>query len=156
LVAQLAELSGDSEQAIAANEAIVAAHPENAHAWIALGDLYSRAGKAEKSEAAFRKVVDLDPANAYQTFFNIGVVLTNKPNASQAEMKKAVEAFRKSVELKPSYGPANKQLVYSLLNVGEMDQARAAIEAFLKVDPDSADAKELAALLSGLPPPKKK
>jgi len=153
-VAQLAELNGKTADAIAVNEAIVAKHPENANAWLSLGDLYARDGKAAQSEAAFRRVTEIDPANAYQTFFNIGVVLTNKPDVSQAEMRKAIEAFKKSVELKPSYGPANKQLAYSLLNVGEVDQARGAIEAYLKVDAGSADAKELASLLSGLPPKK--
>jgi tetratricopeptide (TPR) repeat protein len=149
--AQLAELNGKTAEAIAANEAIVAAHPENAQAWLSLGDLYAKDGKPAQSEAALRKVTEIDPANAYQTFFNIGAVLTNKPDVSQVEMRKAVEAFRKSIELKPAYGPANKQLVYSLLNLGELDQARTAIEAYLKVDAKSPDAQELASLLSGLP-----
>jgi Tfp pilus assembly protein PilF len=71
-------------------------------------------------------------------------------------VQKAIEAFRKSVELKPDFGPANKQLVYALLNAGQLAPARAVIESFLAQDATSADAIELAEILKGLPKPKTK
>lgn len=153
LVARLAEDSGQIDDAVAANEAIVALEPANSAAWLSLGELYSRQGKPDRSEAAFRKVAEIDPAGAYQTFYNIGAVLLNKPDPSPAETRKAIEAFRKAVEIKPDYTAAYKQLSYALLSAGELDAARESIEKYLALDADSADAKNFREVLKGLPKP---
>jgi Flp pilus assembly protein TadD len=151
LVAQLADDMGHTDEAVEANEAIVAIDPKNSTAWLSLGDLYTRQGKADKSEEAFRKVTELDPSGAYQTFYNIGTVILNKPSPTPAETRKAVEAFRKAVEIKPDYAAAYKQLAYALLSAGELEQARSAMEKFVELEPDSADAKNFREVLKGLP-----
>jgi len=150
-VAQLAEDMKHTDEAIGAYEQLVGIQPENKEAWIALGNLYASKGDSAKSEAAYRKVTELDPANAAQVFYNIGAVMRNKPNATPADTKKAVESFRKAVELKPDYAAAHKELGYALLNLGEMVEARAAIEKYLELQPKAPDAGELRALLQGLP-----
>jgi len=150
-VGQLAEEMNHADEAISAYESLVAIQPDHKEAWVSLGNLYAGKGDSAKSEAAYRKVTELDPANAAEVFYNIGAVIRNKTNPSQADTRKAVEAFRKAVELKPDYGAAYKELGYALLNLGEMADARAALEKYLEVEPKAKDAGELRALLGGLP-----
>ncbi len=149
--ARLAEEMGHKDEAISAHERVVALQPTNTDSWVALGGLYAAKKLTDKSEAAFRKVTELDPANAYQTFYNIGALIMNQPSPTTAQTRKAIEAFRKAVELKPDYTAAHRQLVYALLNVGDIAEARAGIERYLEIDSTSADAKALQDLLKGLP-----
>lgn len=154
MIADLAEERGKPDEAIAANEAVLEVDPKNGKAWLSLAGLYAKKGQADKSEAAFRQVAELDPASAYQTFYNIGALIMNKPSPTPAETRKAIDAFHRAIELKPDYAPAHKQLAFALLNAGELDQARTAIEKFLAIDATSAQAKELSGILAGLPPSK--
>jgi tetratricopeptide (TPR) repeat protein len=148
---------GDVDGAIAANEAIVAANPQNAEAWIALGDLYNRKKEPAKAEAAFRKVAEIDPANAYKTFFNIGAVIENRANLSADDNRKVVEAFRKSIEIKPDYAVAHRHLAYALLRTGDMAGAKAELEKYLELAPDAKDAAEIRETVKSLgPAPKAK
>ena len=154
MVAKLAEDSGHLSDAVEANEAIVALDPKNSRAWLSLGDLYSRTGKPDRSADAFKKVADIDPAGAYETFYNIGALIMNKPDSSPGETRKAIEAFKKAIEIKPDYVAAHRQLAYALLSVGDLDQARSSIERYLELDANSSEAKNLRDVLKGLPKPK--
>ena len=154
MLADLAEERGKPDEAIEANETIVEVDPKNGKAWLSLAGLYAKKGQADRSEAAFRKVAEIDPTTAYQTFYNIGAVIVNKPDPTPAETRKAIDAFHRAIELKPDYAPAHKQLAFALLNAGELDQARTAIESFLTLDSTSAQAKEFRQILAGLPQPK--
>ncbi len=150
-VGQIAEELNRPDEAIGAYESLVAIQPDSKEAWIALGSLYAGKGDSAKSEAAYRKVTEIDPANAAQVFYNIGAVIRNKTSATPADTRKAVEAFRRAVELKPDYGAAHKELGYALLSLGELADARAALEKYLAIEPKAPDAGELRALLAGLP-----
>lgn len=152
LAAEVAQELGRKDEAIEVNEAIVRIKPDHAQAWVALGGFYAEQGESEKSEAAFRKVVELDPTNASQTFYNIGVLILNRPNPTPADTRKAIDAFRKAVEINPKYGAAQKQLAFALLNVGDMGEARRALERYLELQPNATDAKELRDLAKTLPP----
>ena len=149
-VAVLASEMGRLDDAIAANEAITRVQPDHADAWVSLGSLYAEKKQTEKSEQAFRKVVELDPQNASQTFYNIGAVLANKSDLSDADNRKAIEAFRKAVELKPDYAAAHRELAYSLLRSGDADGARRELEGYLKLAPQASDAGEVQATVKSL------
>jgi tetratricopeptide (TPR) repeat protein len=154
-VAWLATDLGKPEEAIAAYEEIVAAKPDDTESWLALGDLYSRAGMPEKASAAFERVTELDPGNAFKTFFNLGALIENRPNLTPADNRKAIEAFRKSVEINPNYGPGWRHLAYSQLRSGDLAGARASFERYLEVDPEAKDAREIRETIKSLPAPKK-
>lgn len=153
-VAWLATDLGKPEEAIGAYEAIVAAKPDDTESWLALGDLYNRAGMPDKASAAFERVTELDPGNAYKTFFNLGALIENRPNLTPADNRKAVEAFRKSVEINPEYGPGWRHLAYSQLRSGDLADARASFERYLAVEPQAKDAKEIRDTIKSLPAPK--
>ena len=149
--AWIAEESDDLDGAIAANEKIVTLDPGAVEAWLALGDFYASKGDDAKASEAFGRVVELDPGNAYKTFYNIGVLIENKDDPSAAEERRAVEAFRKAVEIKPDYVSAHRHLAYALLRQGDLKGARHSFEQVLALEPDAKDAEQIRAMVSGLP-----
>jgi tetratricopeptide (TPR) repeat protein len=150
-MAWIAEQKGDNPGAIEAYVALVEHQPTNKEAWLALGSLYSAVGQPEKSGEAFTRVVELDPADAYKTFFNIGVLIENKSNPTPAEEQRALEAFRKAIEIKPDYAKAHRHLAYALLRDGDLAGARQELERYLEIEPNAADAGEVEGLVSSLP-----
>jgi tetratricopeptide (TPR) repeat protein len=150
-MAWIAEQEGNIDQAIEANESIVRIDPENLDGWLALGSLYADQGDMEKSEQAFTRVVEINPAGAYKTFFNIGVLIENKSNPTPAEERRALEAFRKAAEIKPDYALAHRHLAYALLRSGDLAGARKEFEKFLELEPGAKDAGDIRNLVSALP-----
>lgn len=153
LLKQLAFVAGESgspADAIEAWEAVVEVAPDDTEAWMSLGDLYAAAGDTAKSEQAYQRVIELDPANAHQIFFNLGALIINKPDRTEADTRQAIAAFRKAVELKPDYAQAQKQLAFALLGVGDRAGAKAALEQYVKVAPDAPDAAQMQGLINTL------
>jgi tetratricopeptide (TPR) repeat protein len=150
-MAWIAEQEGDTAASIEANEAIVRIEPGNTEAWLALGGLYAEAGQTEKSQEAFTRVAEIDPDNAYETFFNIGVLIENKPDPTPAEEKRALEAFRKSVEIKPDFAKGHLRLAYAQLRSGDLPGARGSFERYLELAPDAPDSGEVRSMVSALP-----
>jgi tetratricopeptide (TPR) repeat protein len=151
-IAWIAEETGKLDEAIEANEAIVARAPDKAGVWMALGDLYHRKRQPDKAEQAYRKVVELDPKNAYKTFFNIGVLIESRPKLTEADTRRAIDAYRKAIEIKPDYAAAHRQLGYALLRAGDLDGAREAFSAYLQLAPDAPDAADIRAVRDSLGP----
>lgn len=149
--ASLAEELGHTDDAIAANEALVAQNPKNGPAWLSLAGLYAKKNQPDKSEAAYRQLTEIDPAAAPQTFYNIGATIMNKPSPTPADTQKAAEAYRKAVSLKPDYAAAQKELGFALLNLGQLDEARAALEKYLELEPKAKDAAQIRDTLKSLP-----
>lgn len=149
-LAFIASESGDTAEAIAAYEALTKADPDNSDGWLSLGDLYAGAGELAKSEQAYQRVVELEPADAHQIFFNIGALTINKPNRSEAETRKAISAFRKAIELKPDYLQAHKQLAFALLGIGDRAGARQSLERYVELAPDAPDAQQMRSMIATL------
>jgi tetratricopeptide (TPR) repeat protein len=149
--ATLAARAGSPDEAIAAYRALVEARPDHKEGWVALGALYADSGNAAESTAAYQKVVELDPEGAFRTFFNIGVLIRNKPDVPATENDRAIAAFRKAVEIKPDYAPAYRELAYALLARGDLAGARAALTRYLEVSPDASDAAQVRATIQALP-----
>jgi superkiller protein 3 len=146
----LAEQSGDAEQSMQAYEAIVEVDPQNAEAWTTLGGLYAEANRVTDSEAAYQKVVEIAPDEAYQVFYNLGVLIMNRSNVTEADNRKAVEAFRKATEINPEYAPAYQQLAFALLGTGDMQGTREALQRYVELRPDAADAADMKAMIDSL------
>jgi Flp pilus assembly protein TadD len=149
-LAFVAAESGTPEDAVEAWEAVVEVAPDDTEAWMSLGDLYAASGDTAKSEQAYQRVIELEPANAHQIFFNLGALIINNPNRTDADSQKAITAFRKAVELKPDYAQAHKQLAFALLGVGDRAGAKASLERYVEVAPDAPDAAQMRAMINTL------
>ena len=149
-VAYVASEAGDSAAAIEAYESLVQVHEKDSDAWLALAGLYAKKGDMGKSEQAYQKVVELNPREAPQVFYNLGALIMNKDDRGDEDTQRAIDAFRKAVELKPDYREAHKQLAFALLGTGDTAGAKAELEACLRIAPDAPDSKQVKALIDSL------
>jgi Flp pilus assembly protein TadD len=149
-LAFVADQVGNTDDAIAAWERVSELDPGDTEAWMNLGDLYAGSGDTAKSEQAYQRVTELDPANAHQIFFNLGALIMNRASRSDADTRRAVELFRKAVEIKPNYAQAHQQLAFALLGVGDRTGAKQSLEQYVKHAPGAPDAARMQALIQSL------
>jgi Flp pilus assembly protein TadD len=148
--AAVAASAGKIDEAIAMNEKVLAAKPGNTEVLVALADLYNRNKQPKKAEEALNKVVALDPGNAPRTFYNLGVVIENRDDATEADHRKASEAFRKAIELKPNYALAHRDLGYAMLRLGDLAGARKEFQKYVDLEPRAKDAADINATIKSL------
>jgi Flp pilus assembly protein TadD len=152
--ASLAASQGQVDQAIALNEQVLQKKPDNTEVLVALADLYNRKKQPKKAEEMLNRVVELDPKNAYRTFYNLGVVILNREDTSDADIRKAAEAFRKSIELKDGYALAHRDLGFAMLRMGNLVDARKELQRYVDLDPRARDAAEIKDTIKSLAPGK--
>jgi Flp pilus assembly protein TadD len=148
--AAVAASVGRIDEAIALNEKVLASKPGNSEVLVALADLYNRNKQPKKAEEALNKVVALDPANAPRTFYNLGVVIENRDDATEGDHRKAIEAFRKAIELKPNYAIAHRDLGFALLRTGDYIGAGKEFQKYVDLEPRAKDAAEIKATIKSL------
>jgi len=146
----VADRQNDAAAAIRAYETIVELSEGNADAWARLGDLYAGIGESAKSEAAYERVGALDPEGAHRVFFNIGALIMNRSSRSEKDTQKAIEAFRKAIEVKPNYAEAHKQLAFALLGTGDRSGAKTELQAYVRHAPDAPDAAQMKSLAEAM------
>ena len=149
-MAYVADQKGDLGAAIAVYEEFVAVNDTHADVWARLGDLYAKSGDSARSEAAYEKVGALDPEGAHSVFFNIGALIMNRSSRTDAETQKAINAFRKAIEVKPDYAEAHKQLAFALLGSGDRGGAKSELQAYVEYAPDAPDAEQMKNLAAAL------
>jgi tetratricopeptide (TPR) repeat protein len=152
--AALAAVQGNFDEAIALNEKVLEKSPNSTEVLVALADLYNRKKQPKKAEEMLNRVVALDPKNAYRTFYNLGVVILNREESSEADNRKAVEAFRKSIELKENYALAHRDLGFALLRLGNLPDARKELQRYVDLDPRARDVAEIKDTIQSLGPSK--
>lgn len=107
-----------------------------------LGVLYAKTGRASLAEKPLTRFAELDPQNpdAYFELAKVSFALNRFPDAEMHA--------RKSIELKETNAGVNIVLGYTLLRQKQPENARQALQQFLKQDPTSpmaADVKKLIA-----------
>jgi Flp pilus assembly protein TadD len=148
--ASVAASGGNIKEAIALNEKVLALKPGNTEVLVALADLYNRDKQPKKAEEVLSKVVELDPANAHRTFYNLGVVIENRDDVTENDHRKAIEAFRKAIDLKPNYAIAYRDLGFALLRTGDLKGASKEFQKYLDLEPRAKDAGEINATIKSL------
>lgn len=149
-LAYVAKQTGDSDGAVAAYTRVTEVDPDNAEAWLELANLHDDAGNLEASEEAYRKVVEIDPAGAHQTYYNLGATIIKGGNNSESDTQRAIDAFRKALEIRPDYAKAAQELAIALITVGDKDGARDTLEVFVSGNPDAPEAPRMKALIQSL------
>ena len=142
--------AGKIDEAIALNEKVLAAHPSDTEVMVSLADLYNRKKQPKKAEEMLERVRTADPEHAYRTFYNLGVVIENRDDATDADHRKAIEAFREAIKLKPTYALAHRDLGFALLRTGDMVNARKELQQYVDLDPQARDAADIKATVKSL------
>lgn len=149
-LAYVAGQQGQNDEMIRQYQRITQIDPANAEAWVALGGLYAKAGDMQRSEQAYQEVVKINPTQAYEVLYNLGAIIMNRNDRTDSDTRRAIDAFRKSLEIKPDYAQAQQQLGLALLNVGDQAGAQSALESYLRLNPSAPDAGSIRAILQSL------
>jgi tetratricopeptide (TPR) repeat protein len=132
---------GRTAAAIEKMEKAVTLDPDSSEAHTGLAEFLWRAGKTGRAESELRTALRIDPydASAYDL---IGRVLAGS-GQGQSQAAESLFDFEKATRLRPGYAPNLYDYALELSAVNRIDEARAAIEAALRADPDMAEAHEL-------------
>jgi tetratricopeptide (TPR) repeat protein len=117
----------------------------------------AKAKKFPEMQAELKKAADLDPQNGGKYYYNLGAILVN---SGQSEA--AGEAFKKAIELTPTYADAYYQYGVTLVGQAKIDTATGkitpvpgtveAFQKYLELQPNgqwAAASKEMLTSLGG-------
>lgn len=109
----------------------------NAYAWQGLAVLEHKRGNHEAAIRAIDKAIELKPDEA-GFWNNRGVVL--KP-LGMPKIEERIQAYQRAVALNPNFKEAYSNLADALTSARRYDEARAALDAALAIDPDYIGAR---------------
>ncbi|HET6277905.1 MAG TPA: tetratricopeptide repeat protein, partial [Candidatus Polarisedimenticolia bacterium] len=130
--------AGDTDGALAAFQQAVQVNPDKSEAYMQMAGLYEQRGEKDKAEEMYQKVVSLDPKNAALSFYNLGVHAWNENRGQEA-----TQAFRKALELDPTYAASHRELARALMGLQDFPGALEHFEQYLKLNPLAPDASEI-------------
>jgi tetratricopeptide (TPR) repeat protein len=143
------ENPSDNETAIKLFEQAVAADPNFAAAYAELARAYSIKARFfapvpekkklnEEAEVDVEKALALDP-NLAEGYFARGLILWTPYKRFPHE--RAVQAYKRSLELNPNFDEAHHQLGFVYLHIGLLDKAQQEIEKALAINPGNSLAR---------------
>jgi cytochrome c-type biogenesis protein CcmH/NrfG len=124
-------VTGDQMMRIRALEEETRKNPDQAAAWVELGNAYFDAGQPEKAIPAYQKSLDLAPDNA-DVLTDMGVMYRQS-----GQPEKAIAAFEQAVAVDPRHEIARYNKGIVLLH--DLNDAKGAIRAWedlIRVNPD--------------------
>jgi len=136
---------GNLEEAKAAYEKVLAQDPAESRALANLAELLVREGKSEEAIPLFERIIEQSPDDP-AVFYNVAELYFQQRVAD-----KAVDFYKRALEVDPNYWPAQKQIGFAYINIGEIDLAIAAFEKFLEMVPaDNPDVPMVQDVLNAL------
>lgn len=124
------QVSNRQTSGISELEKETALHPDNAEAWVQLGNLYFDAGQADKAISAYNRSLVLIPDNP-DVLTDLGVMYRRKGRPLEA-----IKAFDRAILANPRQEAAyfNKGVVF-FHDLKQRDEAVKAWEALVRVNP---------------------
>ncbi|MCE9519658.1 MAG: tetratricopeptide repeat protein [Verrucomicrobia bacterium] len=135
--------SGHLQEAIASLETAIKLDPRQALYHYELGLAWSEAGDIDQTIKALEQTVILDPAMS-RAWYNLGLARNAKGNASGA-----IEALTRGEMANPRDAALPYARATILLKLGNKEEALAAAQAALRVQPDMMQARQLIQMLTG-------
>ncbi|MBN2321653.1 MAG: tetratricopeptide repeat protein [Acidobacteria bacterium] len=139
---------GQNEEALASYNKAIEFDAYNPSLYMNKGVVLNALGKVEEARESFKKSAELDPANAAQTYYNLGATLVNS-----GDTLGAIEAFKQSITSDPNYAEAYYQLGICLSGVEErVPDAIEALNKYTEIGkkPDQVEvAKQIIEVLGG-------
>ncbi|HXE80509.1 MAG TPA: tetratricopeptide repeat protein [Vicinamibacterales bacterium] len=139
----------DLPNAAAAYEKAGELRPNHAETWNNLVSVYNKMGESEKAMAASQKAVAAASSGSggasATSLYNQGVILWNQNKYAEARDK-----FEAATKADPKHAEAQYRLAMAHLNLGDMEKATAAFEAYLQVAPNGPHAEEAKQFLDSM------
>jgi len=130
--------SGDLDRAIAALDRAAVINPQKPETLMLLATIYEQRNDKVKADEMYQKVAAIDPHNAAILFFNVGVKAWNENRP-----KEAVQAYRKAIEIDPTYAQAHRELGTALMGSQDFAGALKHFQEYLTLNPKAPDAREI-------------
>ena len=137
--------AGEDDKALAALEKSSGIDPSKSDSYMEMAAIHEKRKDRTKADEAYQKVIALDPKNAATSFFNIGVHAWNENHD-----REATQAFRKAIEVDPSYAAAHRELARTLTRMQDFEGAVQHYEQYLMLSPSAPDAKEIKEMIVAL------
>lgn len=125
------EQAGRLDDAIAETERALELDPKLVMAHANLIILYGRAGDLKKAEEHYQAAVKLNPNQFADAPYNYGLVLMKEGKLGEAE-----KAFRKALEINPSFADAHNNLGFVLERQGKLAEAIVEYKKAVEERPD--------------------
>jgi adenylate cyclase len=124
--------AGQQDKAIGAFQLAIELNPSSAHACYSLGFTLALKGEAEEAIANIDKAIRLSPHDPMIWMFLSGMALAH---VCAERYEEAVEWAQRSLQRKPDWPVAHLVLAGAYAQLDRLDEARAALEAALKLNP---------------------
>jgi tetratricopeptide (TPR) repeat protein len=124
------------DKAIAAYEKALEIMPDSAESRLALGDVYSRMGRAEDALTEYNQVVRSDPRNVPAHFRVADISLRME------RFPEAASAAEKVLSLDPGHHRAHYVKATALVRMGRKDDAEKELDAYRKLEADTRSARD--------------
>jgi tetratricopeptide (TPR) repeat protein len=118
--------------AVAVTTRVVVAQESVEQLW-QQGNAAETAGKYDRAEEIWRKVIQINPKNA-KAYNNLGNALSD-----QNKLDKAIAAYQKAIQLNPNYADAYNNLGNALDEQKKFNEAIAAYQKAIQLNPNDAD-----------------
>lgn len=127
------------EGLIAAYRMIVQRNPENAYAWVVLGNYLSAQDRSDESIAAYTQALEIsrnDSTRAAEAYNGIGRVYLSQAQRTQGQidqtlLNQAAEAFQNALDRNPNYAFAHNNLASVFILQDKLDEATEAFKQAL-------------------------
>ncbi len=136
---------GNIAEAKVAYEKVLAQDPAESRSLANLAEILVLEGKSEEAIPLFERVIEQSPDDP-AVFYNVAELYFQQRVAD-----KAVDFYKRALQVDPSFLPAQKQIGFAYINIGEDDLAIAAFEKFLEMAPaDDPDVPMVQQVLDAL------
>lgn len=140
------------EQAEGAFKKTIELKPDQAEAYAGLANVYNATKRFDEAVVISKKATELSGGGAAgggasaESLYNQGVILWNAQKYADAKVQ-----FEAAVKADPKMALAYYQLGMANLNLGQIPEAKAAFEGYLKADAGGPKAAEVQTFLKQLP-----